>query len=217
MERRQSAFDSVERVFYAAAILDLEGARDFEFEVVAGGHLISDFGRGYPPRDAGGVQIVYNPARDEHVVVYSGNDEPYTLAQPAVSKVFARRLGHEKPPAAVADRRAPLVTLLLRRLQRIVRQRGLVFRAGCDEACRITGSARIQVPGASGSLKLGGASRPVRAGVRAKLKLKASRRVLRILRRAFIQRNRLTARLSVTGVDGAGNQRTMKRKVRTRR
>ena len=126
-------------MFYAAAIFDLEGARDFDFEVVAGGHLISDFGRGYPPRDAGEVQIVYNPARDEHLVAYSGNDEPYTLAQPAVSKVFARRLGHEKPPAAVADRHAPRVTLGLRRLQRIVR---------ATRHVSITGSARIQVPGA---------------------------------------------------------------------
>ena len=107
--------------------------------------------------------------------VYSGNDEPYTLAQPAVSKVFARRLG-------TRNRR--------RRSQTGTRRASRLVFDGCrarprDEECRITGSARIQVPGASGSLKLRGARRAVRAGVRAKVKLKASRRVLRILSACF--------------------------------
>jgi hypothetical protein len=50
-----------------------------------------------------------------------------------------------------------------------------------------------------------------------RLRLKAARRSLRSLRRAFRHRKTLVVRVSVSASDVAGNRRTVKAKVRARR
>jgi hypothetical protein len=209
------SFDRADGAFYEAATFDLESSRDFDTEVFAGGQPVSTFGRGSPQHDAGASQIIYNPRRDEHLVLFMGNDEARTTTDLAVNKLFARRLG--SPQAPSADRRPPGLTLTAKRLQRIVRQRGLVLRVACDEACRVSASARIALPGATRSIALRRVRRSLKAGARTKLRLKTSKRTLGTLRRAFKRRHRLGVRLTVTATDPSGNRTAAKRKLRARR
>jgi hypothetical protein len=98
-----------------------------------------------------------------------------------------------------------------------VRPRGLVLRAACDENCVMAASARLTVPGTSRTVKLRQTRRSLAAGAKTRLKLRTSRTVLKKLRRAFRHRSRLTARISVTAKDAAGNRSSAKRKIRARR
>ena len=100
-----------------------------------------------PADFAVGYVVTYNAAADEYLLVRPSCTQPGNL-----QAVCGRRVGN--PPAA-ADRTGPRLRLTVRRLQRIVRQRGLVLRARCDEACTVRASARIALPGAQ---PVGGAS-----------------------------------------------------------
>ena len=99
-----------------------------------------------PADFAGGSVVTYNAAADEYLLVRPSCTQPGNL-----QAVCGRRVGN--PPAA-ADRTGPRLRLTLRRLQRVVRQHGLVLRARCDEACTVRLSARIALPGASRSVVL---------------------------------------------------------------
>ena len=162
-----------------------------------------------PADFAVGHVVTYNAAADEYLLVRPSCTQPGSL-----QAVCGRRVGN--PPAA-ADRTGPRLRLTVRRLQRIVRQRGLVLRARCDEACTVRASARISLPGASRSVALRRVTRSLAANARTKLKLKTSRRALRKLRRALRTRHRLGARLTVTAADSPGNRTIAKRKLRARR
>ena len=162
-----------------------------------------------PADFAGGYQITYNPAVDEYLLVKASCSVPGLLVS-----VCGRRVGN--PPAA-ADRTGPRLHLTVRRLQRIVRQRGLELRARCDEACTARASARIKLPGTRRSVALRPVTKSLAANARTKLKLKTSKRALRKLRGALRQKRRLGARLTVTAADPSGNRTVKKRKLRARR
>ncbi len=162
-----------------------------------------------PADFAVGYVVTYNAAADEYLLVRPSCTQPGGL-----QAVCGRRVGN--PPAA-ADRTGPRLRLTVRRLQRVVRQRGLVLRARCDEACTVRASARIALPGASSSVALRPVTRSLAANARTKLKLKTSKRELRKLRRALRTRHRLGARLTVTAADSSRNRTIAKRKLRARR
>jgi hypothetical protein len=158
-----------------------------------------------PAHFAAGYVVTYNPAADEYLLVRSSCIQPGGLLA-----VCGRRVGN--PPAA-ADRTGPALRLSVRRLQRIVRQRGLVLRARCDEACVVRASARVGVT----ALKLHPDKKSLTPGAAKKLKLKATKEILRTLRHVLRHRNRLKVRLKVTATDFAGNRTIAKRKLRARR
>jgi hypothetical protein len=159
---------------------------------------------------AAGYVIAYNPAVDEYLLVRSSCDD-----RSGLTTVCGRRVGN--PPAVAADRTAPKLHLTVRRLQRVVRQRGLVVRAKCDEACAVRASAWITLSGASRAVKLRRARTSLASNAERTIRLKASKRTLRTLRRVFKRRHRLGVGLTVLASDSVGNRRVAKRKLRARR
>jgi hypothetical protein len=172
------------------------------------GFISADLTKVTPADFAVGYYVTYNTAADEYLLIRPSCDQPGGL-----KAVCGRRVGN---PVA-ADRTGPRLLLTVRRLQRIVRQRGLVLRARCDEACTVRASARIKLPGARRSVALRRVTRSLAANARTRLKLKTSKRALRKLRRALRRKDRLGARLTVTAADPSGNRTVAKRKLRARR
>jgi hypothetical protein len=111
------------------------------------------------------------------------------------------------------DTIAPRLTPSLRKVQRVLRQRAVVLRVVVDEAATVTVVGRVLLPGAK-AVELRRARRSLAAGGRAKLALKLSKKKLGAVRRALRRQRRLSARLSVTARDAAGNTRVSSLKLR---
>ena len=122
--------------------------------------------------------------------------------------------GPAQPQPVVADKTAPALKLGGRGNQKVLRQRSVAVVVEADEASTVVARGTISVPGSSRTIRLRKASRQVAAGAKVKLALRLSRPNLRSLRRAFRKRPRLTARVTVTGTDQAGNRRSAKRNVK---
>jgi hypothetical protein len=153
--------------------------------------------------------IAYGAKTDEHLVVWTADGPPGEDF-----RILARRLA--RVSSSGVDYRAPRVRLRVKRFQQIVRRRGLRASVRCDEPCRLVASARVARPGRR-AIKLSKARGTVFADAPVRLRLKAARRSLRSLRRAFRHRKTLVVRVSVRASDVAGNRRTVKAKVRARR
>jgi plastocyanin len=121
------------------------------------------------------------------------------------------------PPPTVHDTSKPKLKLSVRSVQRILRHRGLVISVRVDEKSTVTAKARITVPGASRVLKLRKATRKLAPGVRAKLKLRLSRKNRAAVSSALARRSRLRAKLTVTAKDAAGNRRSRSRSLSVRK
>lgn len=117
------------------------------------------------------------------------------------------------PPASVHDTSAPALELSVRSAQRIVRRRGLVISVRVDEKATVSAKARITVSGASRVVRLRKATRKLASGVRAKLKLRLSRKNRAAVASALARRSRLKAKVTVSAKDTAGNTRSTRRSV----
>jgi hypothetical protein len=93
----------------------------------------------------------------------------------------------------------------------------VIVLAKCDEACTVTGSGKVVGPAGRKSLKLKRASRTLAAGVRARLRLRVSKRVARILRGALSRHRTVVARITISARDQAGNGRSITRKLKITR
>lgn len=117
-------------------------------------------------------------------------------------------------PAAVA----PKLTLKGSRRQRVLKQRGLTVRASCDQACTVTASANVSVPGAAKLYKFRKASKSVAGGATATLKLKLSKKTRAAIRRALRKGKKLKAKVTVKATSTAsGLPATATLTVRLRR
>ncbi len=121
--------------------------------------------------------------------------------------------GSGQPPTTAHDTVAPELKLSVKTAQRILRRRGLVISVRVDERATVTAKARITVSGASRVVRLRKATRRLDAGVRAKLKLRLSRKTRAAVSSALARRSRLRAKVTVTAKDAAGNARSRKRSV----
>jgi glucose/arabinose dehydrogenase len=123
------------------------------------------------------------------------------------------------PPLAPADTQAPVLRIRVPRRQRVLRLRGAVAYAGCNEACRIAAAGVLRV--ARRRLRLVGVQRVARAsqvGRPLRLKVGLKRRQARILRRALRRGRRPVVRLTLRATDPAGNRSPLTRRtVRVRR
>ena len=128
-------------------------------------------------------------------------------------------IGPPPAPLAPADTRAPRLRTRVPRRQRVLRLRGAVAYAGCNEACTVSAAGVLRV--GKRRLRLAGARRVARAsqvGRRLRLKVGLKRRQARILRRALRRGRRPTVRLSLRATDPAGNRSPVTRRtVRVRR
>ena len=122
--------------------------------------------------------------------------------------------GPAPPQPVAADKTAPALKLGGRGNQKVLRQRSVAVVVEADEASTVVARGTISVPGSGRTIRLRKASKQVAAGAKVKLALRLSRPKLRSLRRAFQKRPRLTARVTATGTDQAGNRRSAKRTVK---
>jgi plastocyanin len=120
--------------------------------------------------------------------------------------------GGPAPPGT--DKVAPSVKLSGKRSQAVLRRRAVVVTVAVNEAATVSAKGNVSVPGAAKVFRLKRATRKLAAGAKAQLRLKLTKQAQRAFRRALARRVKLTARLTVTAKDAAGNTRSAKRKVR---
>jgi hypothetical protein len=198
------AFDSVERSYLVMWREYTAGGGRFLGSDLSSGQVAANFAGAYE-------NAAYNSAADEYLLIRPHCNQPGDESAVCVLRVGAGGTG------AAADRRSPALRLTLRRVQRIVRQRGLVIRASCDEQCRVRASGSVSMPGRRRAVRLRIAKRTLAPNATTKLRIRPSRATLRKLRRAFRARTRLAVRITVTATDAAGNRSGAKRKIRARR
>ena len=122
--------------------------------------------------------------------------------------------GPAQPQPVAADKTAPALKLGGRGTQKVLRQRSVAVVVEANEASTVVARGTISVPGSSRVIRLKKTSRQLAAGAKVKLELRLSKLKLKTLRRAFQKRPRLTASVTVTGSDQAGNRRSAKHKIR---
>jgi hypothetical protein len=99
-----------------------------------------------------------------------------------------------------------------------VRQKGIVVQVRCPaEDCTATARGTVSVPGASRTYRLKPATKRIARGRTARLKLKFSKRALKAVRGALRKRKKVSARVTVTVSDAAGNGTTQRRTIRLKR
>jgi hypothetical protein len=103
-------------------------------------------------------------------------------------------------------------------VQRVLRQRAVILKATSNAYGSLLGRGRIKLPsGAAAIVRLKPVRKQVSAGQQTKLRLGLSRAALRKVRLAFANTRRLTARVTVTAKDLAGNTNSRLVRVRLRR
>ena len=121
-----------------------------------------------------------------------------------------------KPPVlGTKDVTAPKAKLSGAKTQKA--GRSVSVTVACDEACVVNASGTVSVPGAAKVFKLGKARKSIRAGGKAKLKLKVSKKTLRAIRRALRRKRKVRATIKLRIADTAGNTRRSSRKIRLKR
>jgi glucose/arabinose dehydrogenase len=123
------------------------------------------------------------------------------------------------PPVAPGDTRAPRLRARVPRRQRVLKLRGAIAYAGCDERCTVRAAGVLRI--GKRRLKMISVRRAAEAsqqGRRTRLKVRLKRRQVRVLRRALHHGRRPTVRLTLRATDAAGNRsRRVRRTVRVRR
>ncbi len=123
--------------------------------------------------------------------------------------------GGGPPQPVAADKVAPVLTLGARSRQKVLRRRVVRMTVAVDEASTVVVKGTVAVPGGR-KVRTKQTSRRLAAGEKATVKLRFSSQALRRLRRAFLKRKRLTASVTVTARDAAGNVRSAKRRISLR-
>jgi subtilisin-like proprotein convertase family protein len=103
-------------------------------------------------------------------------------------------------------------------VQRVLRQRAVIVKATSNADGTLSGRGTITLPrGPGATVRLKAARKQVTAGQPTKLRLGLSRAALRKVRLALAKTRKLTARVTVTAKDLAGNQASKLVRVRLRR
>jgi hypothetical protein len=121
------------------------------------------------------------------------------------------------PPPAT-DTTAPRMSVAAASPQPVDSKGRIALRVGCpDEACRATAQGTVSVPGSAATFRLKAVTAGVVKGQRARLALKLPSEARAAVRRALAKGRRVSARVTVTVVDAAGNRSQAKRTIRLRR
>jgi plastocyanin len=124
------------------------------------------------------------------------------------------------PPAGQpvsADRTAPALTVSAVARQKVLRRRAMFVRAQVNEASLVVARAWVSVPKTRRSFRARTVSRHLAARATATFRLALPRPAVRAFRRALRKHTRLTARVTVTARDAAGNRARTKRRVKLKR
>jgi hypothetical protein len=127
--------------------------------------------------------------------------------------------GGEPPPQAglPVDSRAPIVRMSALRRQPTLRLRAFRLAMSCDELCEATAGGAVRIAGSKRVYALAPVTRQLSVLKRRRVNLRVSRRTLKAIRAALKRGKRVTATLTVTGHDAAGNVGTATRRVRSKR
>ena len=116
-----------------------------------------------------------------------------------------------------ADKVAPGLKLSGKKSQDALGRRAVLVTVAVNEASTVSAKGTVSVPGTSKVFRLRKASRRLAAGAKATLKLTLPKQGARAFRRALARRVKLTARITVSAKDTAGNTRSAKRRIRLKR
>lgn len=130
--------------------------------------------------------------------------------------VYVQAAGTTPPPGGQpvsADKTAPTLRLSGSRRQSVLRQRAVFVRAVVTEASSVVARARVHIPRAAKPFRVQGPSLQLASRRVTNFKLALPNRTLRAFRRALRKHSRLTARITVTAKDSAGNRAIAKRRI----
>ena len=120
------------------------------------------------------------------------------------------------PPPPPPDKTPPTLSIRVSNSQRLGRGGRIRVRVGCpDEPCRVTAAGGVAVEG-RGRFRLQPASARLAQGGSVRLEPKLGRRALEAARTALRNDRRVRVTLTVTAVDGAGNQAASRLTIRPR-
>ena len=158
----------------------------------------------------GALIITSNAAAGPDVLDLSGTGTGSAVAAATPAAV---------PIAAAHPLPAPAARLTVRvaQSQRPLQRKSVTVTAGCNAACTLTASGRIELGDARHTLRLAAVSRQVAEGATVTLALKLSRRALVTLRRALAGKTRVVAKLSVRASFAGRPSQTSRLSSRLRR
>ncbi len=117
-----------------------------------------------------------------------------------------------------------IATFRARRVQRVLRQKGVIVQATCPkEACVASAAGTISAPAgkrkssAAKRYKLRSVKRSLAAGKKTSLKLRLRKATVRAVKRALRAHKKVRARVKVTVTDAAGNKKSKTLRIRAKR
>jgi subtilisin-like proprotein convertase family protein len=147
------------------------------------------------------------PEQQESILLTFG-DPAGDLALPDNTYSIIISIADNDPPPAL------LPVLGGRRVQRVLKQRGVIVTAKSNVAGTVTATGTIAVPrGAAAIVRLKKVQRRVTAGQTVKLKLGLSKKALRALRQALTTRRKLRVTVRLSLKDTLGRTKTTSRKL----
>jgi hypothetical protein len=122
------------------------------------------------------------------------------------------------PPPPPTAAMAPRLTLTAKGTQRVLRQRGAIVTAVCDQACTLRADGSLTAKTAKArAWTMTPQTAKLAAGGRAKLKLKLSKGAKRALASALKRRRKVKLSVRVTATGASGKSTTVRRSIRVKR
>lgn len=141
-----------------------------------------------------------------------------TLRVGDMSSCDTGNLAWSATTTATPDTTAPALRLGGATSQKVLRQRGvLVVATAPAEPSTVTAKGKVVVRGSARVFKLTPVTKQVSGGAEATLKLKLKRSALAAIGRALKAGKKLSAKVTVTAKDAAGNVTTKQRTIRLKR
>lgn len=141
-----------------------------------------------------------------------------TLRVGDMSSCDTGNLAWSATTTATPDTTAPALRLGGATSQKVLRQRGvLVVATAPAEPSTVTAMGKVVVRGSARVFKLTPVTKQVSGGAEATLKLKLKRSALAAIGRALKAGKKLSAKVTVTAKDAAGNVTTKQRTIRLKR
>ena len=122
------------------------------------------------------------------------------------------------PPPPPADTTAPKLALSGAAVEKVLRLHGVVVFVSCPiEPCTATAGGKVVVRGSSKRYKLKPAVTQIATADKVKLKLRLRKTALKAIRRALERGKKVSAKVTVSAADAAGNLTTTQRTIKLQR
>jgi len=145
----------------------------------------------------------------------NGNSQNLGSLLGKIIRIDVDGAGIPAPPIS-RDSTKPVLRAAVRRRQRVLRLRGVIAYARCNEPCRISAGGRLRIGKRSYRLRRVARTAPV--GKRVRLKARLTERGAQALRKALANGRRPKVRIGLRARDSAGNaSRLTRRTVRVKR